>query len=188
MSRYGVIIADPPWQYGGGGKTFKGAAEHHYETMSLKSIKALPVGDLAAPDSVLLLWATWPLLEAAMLVIPAWGFEYVTGFPWIKIQGPPQVTLSGEWEYKPSYGVGFWVRGCSEVVLVARKGAPEPSPASFVGLLSERFHHSRKPQNLYEYAETMPGPYLELFARRQRQGWDSFGNEVESSISLERPE
>lgn len=181
--QYGVIIADPPWQYNNTGT--EGAAEKHYETLSTADICALPIGPRASPDSVLLLWATWPLLPEALKVVSAWGFEYVTGFPWVKIHGVPRTNLWGELEIKPRYGVGFWARGCSELLLVSKRGNAKAPVGNFMGLLSENYTHSRKPDNLYEYAESMPGPYLELFARRPRVGWDSWGAQVESTIEIE---
>lgn len=183
--KYNVILADPPWRYRDA--TPNRAIENHYQTMSDEEIYSLPVGELATDESVLLLWATWPKLVEAQAVMSAWGFEYVSGFPWIKIQGHPQYFLDGTLQIVPQYGMGFWVRGCSEPVLIGkRKNTPAPH-SSFVGLLSPNLQHSRKPDNLYEYAEKLPGPYLELFARRQRPGWDVFGNEVENSIRLEQP-
>lgn len=184
-TKYRVIIADPPWRYGGGGESFRGSAEHHYPTVTPQELGEIPVKDWADPAGcVLLLWSTWPMLPTALGLIGAWGFEYVTGFPWLKLQGAPQLTLEGGWSYRPSYGVGFWARGCSEMVLVARRGNPAPPPLNFVGILSERFEHSRKPENLYEYAESMPGPYLELFARRARAGWDAWGNEIQNTLKV----
>jgi len=114
-----------------------------------------------------------------------WGFEFVTGFPWIKLGSPPIVDLWGETKFYPFYGIGFWVRGCSEPVLIGRKGKPPLPDYDFLGLVSEKMVHSRKPSNLYDYAESLPGPYLELFARRDRVGWDGWGNELESSIELD---
>lgn len=181
--QYGVIIADPPWQYNNTGT--EGAAERQYSTMRLEDICALPVSPLASPHSTLLLWATWPLLPEALRVVSAWEFEYVTGFPWIKIHGVPRTNLWGELEIRPRYGVGFWARGCSELLLVGRRGKARAPTGDFMGLLSENYAHSRKPDNLYEYAESMPGPYLELFARRQRNGWDSWGAQVESTIEVD---
>jgi N6-adenosine-specific RNA methylase IME4 len=175
--RYGVIVADPPWQYEQ--STGSGAAEHHYHTMALGDLCALPVGDVAGKDAVLLLWATWPLLPEGLRVLSAWGFCYVTGLPWIKIHGVPQTTLWGEVEIMPRYGVGFWARGCSEVVLIGRRGTPQLPAGDFMGLLSENYFHSRKPDNIHHYAESMPGPYLELFARRPRVGWTCLGNEID---------
>lgn len=119
-------------------------------------------------------------------VARSWGFEYVTKTPWIKLTGTPQIDLWGEWTYKPAWGTGFWVRGCSEDILICRRGSPSFPVNPPLGLVSERFEHSRKPDNLYEYAELFPGPYLELFARRARDGWDTWGNEVERTIALEK--
>lgn len=104
--------------------------------MTVDEICALPIAELAANDAVLLLWATWPeLFEAAPQVIAAWGFEYVTGFPWVKLSGDPRRNLNGDWEYKPQYGTGFWVRGCTEPVLVCKRGKAKPHNAgNFCGI------------------------------------------------------
>lgn len=177
--KYGVIVSDPPWQYGNSG--CRGAAENHYPTMAIDDICALPVHDLADDNSVLFLWATWPLLPEAMRVVSAWGFTYVTAFPWIKIVGMPSITLWGELEIKPQYGVGFWVRGASELIIIARRGEVSPPNSGFVGLLSPNLRHSRKPDNIHHIAEQLSGPYLEMFARRPKAGWDVWGNQVEST-------
>ena len=185
---FGVILADPPWQYRNGGN---GAARNHYPTMSTAAICALRVDgrlveELARPDSVLLLWGTWPLLPDALNVVGAWGFEYVTGFPWVKLADQPLVDLYGDHVIgAPAFGTGFWARGCSEFVFVARRGNPPQPTLPFLGLLSERFQHSRKPDNLHQYAEALTGPHLELFARRQRAGWVTWGNEVDSHSHAE---
>ena len=181
MKRYGCIIADPPWSYSNGGP--QGGVDGHYQTMSESDLCFMPIPDLLAPDAVLLLWATWPQLPVAVEVLRAWGFEYVTGFPWIKVDSI-QPTLFGGVGFVPHYGVGYWARGATEMVLIGRRGNVSPPDAGFVGLLSPNAYHSRKPDSLYEYAESLPGPYLELFARRPRDGWDVFGNEVEGSIEL----
>lgn len=174
--RYGVIVADPPWQYANAG--CRGAAENHYPTMTVQEIRALDIAALAADDCILFLWATWPTLIEATSVIEAWGFAYVTGLPWLKIVGAPSIDLWGDLRVKAQYGVGFWVRGCTEPLLIARRGKVSPPDGGFVGLLSENLRHSRKPENVYHIAEQLSGPYLELFARRPRAGWDSWGNEV----------
>jgi len=182
MKQYGVILADPPWDYANSG--CRGAAENQYPTMTEKEIAALPIFDFALPNCVLLLWATWPKLDEACLpVLKAWGFEYITGFPWLKIT-EVSTDLDGQIQVSVPYGVGFWVRGETEPILIGRRGKPKPPPNGFVGLLSLNLRHSRKPDSIYDYAEAMPGPYLELFARRARPGWDVWGNEVESTIDL----
>lgn len=183
--KYGVVLADPPWNYANSG--CRGAAENHYPTMTLKEICAMPISETAADDAVLLLWTTWPQLREGLEVIAAWGFEYITGFPWIKIVGEPSKDRWGELDIKPQYGVGFWVRGCSEPLLIARRGKVSPPVDGFIGLLSENLRHSRKPENIYHYAESLPGPYLELFARRKRLGWNSWGNQIGSEQEPSQP-
>lgn len=192
--KFRTILADPPWRYGGsdqfqsnGGKrTAKDAnkamraARNHYSTMSTEEIAAL--GDLvkavSEEDCVLILWGTWPLVPDAIAVMHAWGFTHVTGFPWIKIIGEPMRGLFGELVMKIIYGLGFWVRGCSEYVLIGRRGKVTAN-IDVAGLISENFAHSRKPENIYDYAEHHDGPFLEIFARRTRDGWVSLGNEID---------
>ena len=169
FKRYGVIVADPPWLY----RVAKGqgTAEDQYDLMREEDIYSMPVGELALDDSVLFLWGTWPKLPEAIKVAESWGFEYVTGLPWIKLNRNDGGAF---------YGIGYWVRGCSEYVLICRKGHVSPPRLDgFLGLMSPNFEHSRKPNSIHEIAEALPGPYLELFARRDRAGWDCFGNEVQ---------
>ena len=182
--RYGVILADPPWRYNVDGG-FNGTAEAEYQTMSLDDIKALPIKDRAAADSVLLCWATWPLLREGLEVVEAWGFRYVTGFPWVKVTSVQGDLFEGAPRIEVPYGIGFWARGASEPLLIGKRGKPTLPEKDFIGLLSPNLQHSRKPDSVYEYAEALAGPRLELFARRQRAGWDVFGNEVAGSINLE---
>lgn len=180
VKRYGVILADPPWAYRNAGGN--GAAANHYPTMNIDELCALPVGYLAANTSILYLWATWPQLPESMRLIAAWGYTYKTGLPWVK------GNLSDDDTFKPSMGTGFWVRGCSELLLIAVRGKPAvPPPAERkLGLLAPRARHSQKPNDIYELAERHPGPWLELFAREHRVGWDVYGDEVAQSICLQR--
>ena len=107
-----MIYADPPWRYTQ--KGLQGAAEKHYPTMGIDEICALPVADLAAPDSVLFLWATFPQLPEALRLINAWGFQYKSvAFVWLK-----KNRKSESW----FYGLGFWTRGNAEVCLLATRG------------------------------------------------------------------
>jgi len=179
--RYGVILADPPWDYRNGGN---GRARAHYPLMTVPEICQLPVGALSLPDAVLIMWTTWPQLGGALQVVSAWGFEYVTGFPWVKVYDPPMVDLFGDFRAKPTWGTGAWVRGCSEPILIGRRGNARPPEKNWMGLVGKRFEHSKKPDNMHEYAESLPGPYLELFARRTRPGWDVWGNEVVSTMQV----
>ncbi len=98
--KYGIIYADPPWRYDM--KRGNGVAENHYPTMSIEEICALPVADLAAKDSALFLWATFPQLNESFRVMEAWGFKYKTlAFLWLK-----QNRKADSW----FYGMGFWTR------------------------------------------------------------------------------
>lgn len=175
--KYGVIIADPPWPYQQFSERKQGAASAIYNLMTIDELCAMPIKDLSANDSILLLWGTWPKLPEALQVMMAWGFEYVTGFPWIKLDG----------NGIPVYGIGFWVRGCSEFVFIGRRGNVSPPRLDgFLGLMSPNLYHSRKPESLHEYAETLPGPYLELFGRRTRLGWTVFGNEIDDELVIHK--
>lgn len=180
--KYRLVLADPPWQYQNGAKV-NGGATKEYPTMSTDDICALKVESVMEKDAVLILWATWPFLPDAFRVGTAWGFEYVTGFPWVKCE-TCSVDLWGKLDIKTQYGVGYWVIGVSEPILIFRRGKVSPPVTRFVGLIAENIRHSRKPENIYEYAESLSGPYLEMFCRRPRIGWDSFGNEIENSIKL----
>lgn len=179
--KYRVIMADPPW---GGDGEFGPKISDHYPLMKLADICALPIASLSDDDAVLIMWSTWTHLEAALTVIKTWGFNYTAGFPWIKVEDPPAIDLFGDFRSKPTWGLGAWVRGCSEPILIAKRGNARPPEGHFLGLIAPRMQHSRKPDDIYDYAEAFPGPYLELFARRVRPGWDVWGNEVTPSVPL----
>ena len=145
-----------------------------YNRMPYAELAALPVQEYAKPDSMLVLWSTWTHLNQAMELIPAWGFRYCAGFPWLK------VTKDG----RPIFGLGVWFQGCTELILVGRRGKPfgskgNPRPARKGIVISRRQEHSRKPDEVAEWIERcLPGPYLELFARRRRPGWDAVGDQL----------
>ena len=172
--QYGVIYADPPWSF----KTYsdKGkdrSPEQHYNVLSLTDISLLPVSNIAKPDAVLLMWVIDPLLDKAFEVINAWGFKYKTvAFTWAKTN-----------KTKPGFftGLGYWTRGNPEMCLLATKGKPKRLSKSVPQLVVEqRREHSRKPDIMYSHIENLlEGPYIELFARTQRPGWDAWGNQVD---------
>ena len=179
--KYDVILADPPWNYNNSG--CRGAAENEYPTMATDDICNLPVRSLATNDCVLFLWCTWPQSPDGLKVMEAWGFRYITGFPWVKITGIAN-NLWGDIEIKVPYGVGFWARGCTEFLMIGTIGKVSPPSNGFIGLLSPNLFHSRKPESVYEFAEAIPGERIELFARRPREGWHIWGNEVISDIQI----
>jgi len=172
--KYNVIYADPPWTF----KTFsdKGkdrSPENHYNVMSLQDICNLPVNNIANDDSVLLMWVVDPLLDKAFKVIEAWGFKYKTvGFTWAKTNKKSLGFFTG---------LGYWTRGNPEMCLLATKGKPKRISKSVPQLVVEqRREHSRKPDIMYNHIENLlEGPYIELFARTQRSGWDSWGNQTD---------
>ena len=181
FKKYGVIYADPPWNYSNQGN---GGNKGHYPSMTNEELSVLPVWRWADDHSVLVMAATWPFIEVATGLIREWGFRYVTGFPFIQTLNPPAVDVDGNLIAMPSFGTGIWVRGCSGVFLIGRSKKSRPPKKHWLGIIAPRMQHSRKPDNIYEYCESMDGPYLEMFAREKREGWDVWGNEVVSDIDL----
>ena len=119
IEKYPIIYADPPWRYSA--KKVQGAAENHYPTMSIEELCALPVAELAAKDSALFIWATFPQLPEALRLIRAWGFTYKSvAFVWLK-----KNRRADSW----FYGLGFWTRANAEICLLATKGHPKRQAA-----------------------------------------------------------
>lgn len=173
--QFNVIYADPPWRYSA--KQVQGAAEKHYPTMHIDDICALPVAGLAAEDSALFMWATFPLLPEALRVIKAWGFKYKSvAFVWLK-----KNKKADSW----FYGLGFWTRGNAEVCLLATRGHPKRMDNSVHQfIISPLEAHSKKPDEARHKIVRLMGdvPRVELFARQAAPGWQVWGNEVECSI------
>ena len=147
--------------------------------MSVEEITALLVASLAAENSVLFIWVSWPMLEHALRVIEAWGFKYKTcGFAWMKADAS-QVDMFPE-NYPVRIGAGYWTRANSEVCLLATRGKPKRLNADVrQGIIAPRREHSRKPDGIHERIERLvAGPYIELFARQERPGWTAWGNET----------
>ena len=182
MNHYRVIYADPPWTFSTYSRKGKGrSAEAYYDCMSLDGIKALPVAEWAANDCVLLLWTTDPLLPTAFDVIRAWGFTYKTiGFYWAKLNKSADPTSYSDLSFFA--GLGFWTRANPEICLLATRGHPRRRRADVRKLIvSPRREHSRKPDEAYGRIERLcEGPYLEMFARSTRPGWDGWGAESET--------
>ena len=177
ITKYNIIYADPPWRYSQ--KRLSGAAEHHYPTMSIEELCVLPVSGLAAEDSALFLWATFPQLPEALRLIKAWGFQYKTvAFVWLKLNRKTRSWF---------YGLGFWTRGNAEICLLATKGHPARKSAGIHQfIISPVEQHSKKPDETRDKITALMGdlPRIELFARQKTPGWDAWGNEVENSITL----
>ena len=150
----------------------------HYPTMKTEDICALPVKDLAADNCALIMWATFPKLPEALRVMDAWGFRYVTvAFNWFK------TNKAGT----PMFGIGYYTKSNSEIALLGIKGKMKPA-SNFISqvIVSEREAHSKKPNIVREKIIGLFGdlPRVELFSRKRVDGWDCFGNEVDSDIYL----
>ena len=186
---YQAIYCDPPWRFATWNKatavksrknksTF-GSANVHYNTMPTVDICRLPVWELCADDCVLFLWASWPMLNDALRVIDAWGFQYKTcGFDWSKANASqPDMFLE---EMRGAMGMGYWTRANTEPCLIATKGKPKRLKADVrMSIIEPRREHSRKPARVHGDIERLiSGPYVELFARQSRPGWDVWGNET----------
>ena len=179
LKKYAAIYADPPWHFKAwSGKGTDRAADNHYPTMSSDDISALSVAALAADDCALFIWACWPTLPEALAVIEAWGFKYKTcAFCWLKAD-PYRLFAD---EFTPFAGMGYWTRANSEVCLLATRGSPKRRNADVrQGIIAPRREHSRKPDEVYDRIERLvDGPYIELFARTRRSGWDVWGNQTD---------
>jgi N6-adenosine-specific RNA methylase IME4 len=175
--RYAAIYADPPWHFRNWSAKGTGRnAVSHYDCMSFAELAALPVADLAADDCVLFLWATDPLLPRAFELIHAWGFEYKTvGFYWVKTNAAAR---SGNDFFT---GLGYWTRANPEQCLLATRGKPSRKSKDVRRLIVDRRReHSRKPDQVRDRIERLvPGPYVELFARETKPGWDCWGDQPE---------
>jgi len=206
--KYRTIVADPPWPMPQTGKTTRGTTDslgvytaksgrivdgtwwgrHRggsvslpYETMTLADISELPISDLAENDSHLYLWTTNRFVEDAYGIVRAWGFRPAQLLTWCK----------------PPMGIGFGgaFTTTTEFVLSARRGSlkngrridsswwewSRPYEGGHIA-------HSAKPEAFLDLVEQVsPGPYLELFARRSRLGWDTWGNECCEHIEMVIP-
>lgn len=178
--KYGVIMADPPWEYQ---RTVgQGIAADHYPTMSMEALRVLPVWELTAPDCALFLWATLPMLREALELIEAWGFSYkTTAFVWLKTNRQFPTLF---------WGMGSWTRANAELCLLATKGHPKRVARNVHQIIIAPLEeHSKKPDEVRTRIEALMGdaPRIELFARQPTPGWDVWGNEVISDIEM-RPD
>ncbi len=200
MMKHGVIYADPPWLHEM--RSEKGelkSPQAHYDCMTLDELKAMRDDVLWATenDAVCVMWSTFPHLDQAMELMAHWGFRYKTGGPWIKR------TRHG----KNQFGTGYIVRSSAEIFLIGTVGEPKlkkgDSKRNIKGCSNTRNiimegeaddiemlnsiildakmrEHSRKPDEMIGVIEAcFDGPYLELFARTKREGWEVWGNETD---------
>lgn len=187
--RYRTLVADPPWHYRDWPGLSTSEKTHYrasgeavlgvrrpigYPTMTVDEIAALPVGDLAEGDAHLYLWTTNRYLRDSFMVLDAWGFRYSQTLVWAKT--PMGIGPGGAFSQNVEY------------VVCGRRGRL----ANLRRFDSCWFNwpragkaHSKKPEAFLDLVEqASPGPYLELFARRNRLGWDTWGNESLEHVEI----
>lgn len=182
-NKYRVIYADPPWQFAN--KTGKVAPEHQrlnrYSTMTIEEIKQLPVSEAADECCHLYLWVPNALLPEGIEVLRAWGFEYKTNLVWEKIRKDG---------FPDGRGVGFYFRNVTEILLFGVRTKHksdtyrtlQPGRSQVNLLRAMKREHSRKPDEFVDLIERCSdGPYLELFARGDREGWSMWGNQADAN-------
>jgi len=210
--KYRVIVADPPWAFGDllahSPTSVKRGAAAQYATLTTAELAALQVGTLAQDDALIALWCPATLIPDGLHVLAGWGFDFKQVWIWAKTRKPKGL---GDWLgqmadkvadtpgtarfpdlWMPdgmAFGMGRLARSCKELLLVGTRG----SIYQHLRTKSERdlvfapaTKHSVKPEALQDKLERMlPGPYLELFARRDRPGWDCCGLECPSTAGEE---
>jgi len=168
---YDLIMADPPWHFElYSEKGEEKSPQAQYATMSLDEIAALPVADLAAPDCLLWLWSTAPLLDQQIAIARRWGFAFKTSGVWVK------TTVHG----KLAFGTGYVLRSAHEPFIIATRGEPQTTRSVRSVVMGQAREHSRKPDEAYAAADLlMPrARRADLFSRETRYGWESWGNEA----------
>ena len=166
-----VLVADPPWSFNDKLPGPRRGAVKHYDVLDLNGIKSFPLPELA-PDCYLFLWRVAAMVEEAYEVVRSWRFVPKAEIVWRKR------TKNG----KRHFGMGHHVRAEHETCIIATRGRPKVKVRNvrsiFDGTVAE---HSRKPDEFYALVEEMcEGPYVELFARQRRPGWQCFGDELVS--------
>jgi len=180
MKKYDIIYADPPWQYTTReclAKTsiLNGELNFHYSTMEINELKRLNIQKISSKNSLLFLWVVSPMLDDGIDVLKSWKFSYSTiAFVW----------------YKQRTNPGHYTMSECEICLVGKRGSI-PFPRGIRNarqFLSEmRGNHSSKPDEIRNRISFMfpTQKKIELFAREKHEGWDAWGNEVDSDINLE---
>lgn len=183
--KFNIIYCDPPWSYHLYRPQYSQYSHKHntkipirtaasfYNTMSLDKICSLPVEEIAADNCALFLWTTNPLLNDAFKVITAWGFQYKTvAFYWNKkCRNSDKLRL----------GMGSYTRANCEPLLLAMRGSLKVLDHSIRQVVTTPIEqHSKKPAIFRDLIIKLFGnlPKIELFAREEMQGWDSWGDEL----------
>lgn len=170
--RAGVIAIDPPWPFEGWGERANRRTTDHYETMTIEEITALPIKTLAAEHCAVFVWGIWPYMPIWHDVLAAWDLTYSgLAFDWVKLNA------DGEGLH---WGTGYGTRANPEPCILAKVGSPlRLDEGVHSVIMTPVGAHSEKPDEAYRRMRRLfGGPYLELFARKERDGWQTWGNEI----------
>jgi len=186
MNKYQIIYADPPWSYEFSHTRARAITD--YPTMDKTELCKLPIESIAEDNSLLFMWITFPKLNWAFDVMKSWGFQYTTnGFTWVK----QNKTGNGLF-----WGMGYYTRSNAEICLIGKRGDGVPVVSHSIHSVAFEpiSKHSRKPIEFKNRIVELFGDVnrIELFARKEDllfdadgfDGWDVWGNEVESDINL----
>jgi N6-adenosine-specific RNA methylase IME4 len=186
---YATIVADPPWPYDTSlkgtsalphtvkrdGSVARGVDDMGYGVMTIADLCAMPVPTIAAKNAHLYLWVTNSFMVEGHEICGAWGFKPKTILTWVKTRQDDADRVSMK--------TGYYFRGATEHCIFAVRGS---LPLTTTVGVPTAFHwprigaHSAKPDAFGDLVEQVsPGPYAELFCRRQRLGWDSWGHGYE---------
>lgn len=188
-------IIDPPWAYEKASRHERltgYSTDHEYPSLSTDDLRDFPIIKMMDYG---FLWTTGPFIEDAYSLIRSWGMLPITMLAWVKVSeiNTNGLPAFGQWDHepevtiKPTYGVGYWWRGCVEPIILFKAPKVPSIRTPFVGLLSPSARHSRKPDTLHQLIEAkddktneplFPGPYIELFGRRSRPGWTVLGDQA----------
>jgi len=185
-AHYGVILCDFPWRFESysGGVIPQRAEEQHYPTMSIEDGKALPVGELAAPDCALIMWSFSAHTRQTFELAESWGFEFKSkAFTWAKLNKlehelDRDIPTADDRRWKMTLGHG--TRKGTEDAWLFTRGTPMRMDKGVRELIVAPIReHSQKPDEQYERLERLyDGPYCELFSRTHRRRWAAFGNDT----------
>jgi len=168
--KYRTVLIDPPWP------VTHNQVDLPYTTMPISEIASIPMNQLTEKDAYVFLWTTNSMIDEALGLIKLWRLRYVTMITWCK-----------------NYGLGRPPYTATEHIIMVRRGNP-PRPHMQEGeerlfnwfATNQKMKHSVKPEESYLLVEKVSqGPYLELFARKARSGWDGWGLEAPNSQSTE---
>ncbi len=190
-----VLTADPAWMFNdklpgagrGAGKNYR--EQHLEDIVNRRNFEfSFP---LLGDDCILFLWRVASQVEEAYRVVRGWGFVPKSEIVWNKF------TKNG----KKWIGMGRTGRQSHEICIVATRGRSanvmqdlgvrstfdakvpvyEPNHPKVISgeVKAGSYVHSAKPEEFRDLVQRMvKGPYVELFGRRTRPGWDVRGNEV----------